>query len=69
MWAEGHVLLGARVIAVAVKRHLKEVVYWLPESGQWAWVHLTYAVEANPHWPSAVIVSEWSELVEQMIAE
>ncbi len=67
--ADGHVLRGTQVEAVAVKRHLKEVVYWLPESGQWAWVHLTYAVETDPRWPSAVIASNLAEIVEEMTAE
>ncbi|MFZ2502752.1 MAG: hypothetical protein WAW88_08800 [Nocardioides sp.] len=67
--AVGHVLRGVRVEAVAVKRHLKDVVFWLPESGQWAWVHLTHAVETDPRWPIPIITSNWADLVGEMTGE
>lgn len=63
---EGHVLRGIRVEAIAVRKRLKDVVYWLPESERWAWVHLTYAVETDPRWPSAVVAATWAEMIEDM---
>ncbi len=65
----GHDLHGLRVEAVAVKRHLKDVILWLPDSSRWAWVHLTYKMESDPRWPSTVLVSDWPELVEELTAK
>lgn len=67
--AHGHGLEGVRVEAIAVKRHLKDVIFWLPESGEWAFVHLTYRAETDPRWPSTVVGSTWADLVAEMVAE
>ncbi len=65
----GHVLHGLRIEAVAVKRHLKDVIFWLPDSSQWALVHLTYKVEPDPRWPTAIVASDWLELVDELTAD
>ena len=59
----GHVLRGARVVPVAVRRHLKDTIYWLPDEAAWAVVHLTWAVETDPRWPAAVRLERWSDVV------
>jgi hypothetical protein len=63
----GHVLHDASVQAVAVKRHLKDVVYWVPGAEQWALVHLTRNVETNPSWPATTLAADWNELVAELI--
>ena len=61
----GHSLHHVTVQAVAVRRHLKDVVFWLPTLQQWAYVHLTGRVEKDPRWPVTVCTSEWDEVVAQ----
>jgi hypothetical protein len=39
--APGHRLFGLTVVPIAFRRLEKEVVFWVPELGQWTWVHLT----------------------------
>jgi len=52
---QGHALVGVKARAVAVRRHLKDVIFWLPDTSEWALVHLTYRVEADPGWPSTFV--------------
>ena len=63
---EGHVLVGRSLTAVAVRRHLKDAVFWLPETGEWALVHLTRRVEKDPRWPSALVTADWRVLADEM---
>jgi hypothetical protein len=63
----GHVLHGVEMRAIAVRRHLKDVVYWLPATERWALVHLTGRVEADPRWPSTFQTSEWDALVDEVV--
>jgi hypothetical protein len=62
---EGHLLYKVAVRAVAVRRQLKDVVFWLPAVQQWAYVHLTGHTEQDPRWPSAVCTPEWDQVVAQ----
>ena len=64
---QGHRLQGVVIKPVAVKRHLKDVIYWLPSEQQWAWVHLTGQVETDPLWPSTLLASDWERLVAQLV--
>ena len=59
----GHALDGKTVQPVAIKRHRKDTVWWLPDNGSWAHVHLTYSVETDPQWPSCNIYGDWDSLV------
>jgi hypothetical protein len=63
---EGHILHGLRVLAVAVRRHLKDVVFWVPSLEQWALVHLTGHVETDPQWPSTTRTRDWKDLVTEL---
>lgn len=45
---------------------MKDVVFWVPSLEQWALVHLTWHVESNPLWPSAVCLQRWEELVPEL---
>jgi hypothetical protein len=64
--------VGTRAIAfkelvcVAWRRHMKEIVFWLPRSQQWAVVHLTWAVESDPGWPSTELGATWSDVVAEL---
>ncbi len=60
----GHLLYGVTVQVVAVKKLMKDVVLWLPESGQWAWVHLTYRQETDPQFPWCSVYATWQEVLE-----
>lgn len=62
----GHTLHGSRVLAVAVRQHLKETVWWLPVEGAWAVVHLTGTVETDPRFPTTVRLSSWTEVVAEL---
>lgn len=59
----GHLLEGVEVAAVAVKRNLKDVVFWLPGPRQWALVHLTDFQESDPRFPSTIVVPNWGGIV------
>lgn len=61
-----HVLGGVPVEAVAVKRNLKDVAFWLPQSAEWAHVHLSYKVETDARWPWTVVVMTWTDLVYEL---
>lgn len=63
---EGHVLHGLSVRAVAVRRHLKDVVFWVPSLDQWALVHLTRRVETNPRWPTTACTRNWDDLIAEL---
>jgi hypothetical protein len=65
----GHTLSGTAAVAVCVKRHRKDAIFWLPERGEWAWVHLTYAVEADPRWPRTVLAHDWHSIVAETTAD
>ena len=62
----GHILHGETVEAVAIRRHRKEAIYLLPQRRWWAVVHLTWAVESDPKWPSAVELPSWSAVVDEL---
>jgi hypothetical protein len=51
---------------VALHRHRKEAVFWLPEQASWAVVHLTWSREADPRWPTTVLAADWSEVVAEL---
>lgn len=61
--AAGHRLNGVAVEAIAVRKHLKDTIFWLPTERQWANVHLTWSVETQPQWPRAELHAEWSDVV------
>ncbi len=63
----GHVLDGVTVEAVAVKKLLKDVVLWLPETGQWAGVHLTYRQESDCRWPYTTVAPTWQDLLAEIL--
>lgn len=63
---EGHVLHGLSVQAVGARRHLTDVVFWVPSLEQWALVHLSRRVETDPRWPSTVCTRHWDELVAEL---
>lgn len=63
----GHDLHGDVAEAVAVKRHLKDVIFWLPETEHWAFVHLTYRHERDPRWPDALIAEHLDQIVEELV--
>ena len=65
--SQGHPLHGAEVQAVAIKRHRKDVVYWLPSKTQWAFVHLTGRHETDPRWPMVFLASQWEEIVAELV--
>jgi hypothetical protein len=62
----GHPLQSASVQAVAVRKHLKDVVFWVPAARQWALVHLTGDVDSDPRWPSTFLSAEWDDLVDEL---
>jgi hypothetical protein len=62
----GHTLHGHRATAVAVRRHRKDVIYWLPDVRLWALVHLTWTAEIDPRWPSTVTAAEWESIVAEV---
>ncbi|MBM0124554.1 hypothetical protein [Pimelobacter simplex] len=66
---KGHLLHGVTVRAVAVRHHLKDVVFWLPAVHQWGLVHLTGQVEKDPMWPYTICTPEWDELVDQLAGD
>jgi hypothetical protein len=59
----GHVLDGVTFELVAVRRHLKDVVIWLPDSRRWGWTHLTWNSESDPRMPSTGLYDSWEGLV------
>lgn len=63
---DGHVLSGVAVEAVAVKKLLKDLILWLPDSNEWAAVHLTSRTESDPQWPSTVVAVTWSGLLSEV---
>jgi hypothetical protein len=63
----GHTLHGAPILAVAVRKGLKETVWWLPDDGAWAVVHLTGRVETDPRWPTAVRLATWTEVIAELV--
>jgi len=63
----GHALDGVAMEAVAVKKLLKDVVLWLPETEQWAAVHLTYKHESDLRWPLTTIAPTWDDLLAEIL--
>ncbi len=63
----GHVLDGRVVEAVASRKPGKETIFWLPDVGGWAVVHLTWTKETKPDWPSAVIVDSWDNVLAELV--
>lgn len=64
---EGHILNRRSVNAVAVRRHLKETLFWLPETSQWALVHLSWRAETDTRWPATVVADDWQALVAELV--
>jgi hypothetical protein len=60
---DGHPLNGVSVEPVARHRRGKEALFWLPDSGEWAWVHLTGAVETDAYFPSVERAQTWEAMV------
>jgi hypothetical protein len=46
---------------------LKDVILWLPETEQWAAVHLTYKQEPDLRWPSTTIAATWDDLLAEIL--
>lgn len=63
----GHPLHDVPVMAVAVRRHFKDVVFWVPSTRQWALVHLTGRLEPDPRWPSTALLTDWSDVLADLI--
>lgn len=59
----GHALHGVDVEPLAVRRLRKELVVWAPQRRVWVWVHLTWAVETDPRWPTTQHFDSWDGLV------
>ena len=66
----GHVLFGVSVSAVARRYDRDEVLFALDDgSGRVAAVHLTYAREAQPTWPSTRLFDSLEAWTESMKLE
>ena len=63
----GHALDGVTVEAVAVKKLLKDVILWLPETEEWAAVHLTHKPESDHRWPSTTVAPTWRALLAEIL--
>jgi hypothetical protein len=61
-----HPLRGVAVEAIAIRRHLKEIVLFLPEDETWAVVHLTWHVEDNPTFPFTVRAPTWDSVIAEL---
>jgi len=59
----GHVLDRVAFEIVGIRRLLKDVVGWLPDSRQWGWTHLTWAKESDARWPHTTLYDSWEALV------
>ena len=64
--APGHALDSAVVEPVAIRRHRKDLICWLPETDSLAWVHLTGKAETDPRWPTTEVVSTWPYLMARL---
>ena len=64
--AKGHILHGLGVQAVAVRRHKKDVIYWVAEKQSWAVVHLTWSEERDPRWPVGDLLQDWPDVVVEL---
>ena len=62
----GHLLHDVDVEPLAIRRLLKEIVYWVPDRRLWAWVHLTWTVESDPRLPRTELFAEWGALVQAL---
>lgn len=62
----GHLLSQSSARAIAVRKLRKEVIFWLPTARQWAWVHLTWAAESDPRWPTTVLSDSWAQLMAEL---
>lgn len=58
-----HALAAEQFVAVAVRRHRKDCIFWLPDSQRWALVHLTWTREVDARWPSAEVLVSWGAVV------
>jgi hypothetical protein len=61
--SDGHVLAAQPVSVVAARKLRKEVIVRLLNDGRWAWVHLTWATESDPRWPSVEVRESWADLI------
>ena len=64
--SEAHRLSDVVAQAVAVKRMLKDVIFYLPVEKSWAVVHLTGRPESSPRWPSTTVVTTWAAVIEEL---
>lgn len=62
----GHVLCDRAAVAVAIRRHRKEAIFWLSDRSEWALVHLTWSAESDPRWPSTEIHGTWADVTEDL---
>ncbi|WP_162799260.1 hypothetical protein [Nocardioides sp. 616] len=62
--AEGHVLKGRAITALAARKLRKEVIFAIPDENRWAWVHLTWNAERDARWPSTEVCGTWAELLD-----
>jgi hypothetical protein len=63
----GHRLHAEEVRAVAARRHLKDVVFWVPGMSQRGLVHLTGRPESDARWPSTSLHHGWGEVVADLM--
>ena len=62
----GHVLFGRTVQAVGRRQDCDDVLFYLGESvPQFAVVHLTYARETRPEWPSTALFDTLDAWIQQ----
>jgi hypothetical protein len=62
-----HLLHAEEVRAVVVRRHMEDVVFWLPGLGRWGLVHFTGRPEPDARWPSTSLHRDWSEVVADLM--
>ena len=66
----GHALYGIPVTLVARRCDCDDVLFRLADgSGRYAGVHLSFAVESNPDWPSTIIYDSLSHFVTERLHE
>jgi hypothetical protein len=64
----GHPLHGASVALVARRRDCDDVLFRLCDgTARYAVVHLSFAVESNPRWPSTEVFNSLAEFVAERL--
>lgn len=61
-----HLLDGRKVEPVARSTRRDDLVVWLPETGHYGVVHLTYNKEHDPRWPAVIILAGWNRLMQEL---